>query len=755
LPGANALKVSQEVRGLMAQMSQKFPAGLKYDALLDTSTFIKDSIGGVYDALLEAGVLVLIVIILFLQNFRAMLVPATTVPVTIIGAFAAMALLGFTVNLMTLFALILAIGIVVDDAIVIVENASHYIEQGLTPKDAAIKAMSELTGPVLGITLVLTSVFLPASFLPGITGQMFRQFALVIASTAIISALNALTLKPTQCALYLRPVDKNKQINWFYRGFNNVYGSVEKRYIGVVRWMAGRPRQMVYVFVAIVASAGVVFALHPSAFLPLEDQGYCLVIARLPAGASQPRMREVAASIDGVLKRMPGIKGWVTSGGYSDLDSANLANVITEYVMYQDFDQRPAALTQNAIVANLQAQFQSIQKASFSVLVPPPIPGLGQAGGFQMMIEDRGSVGIGELQKAAQLILRKAAQDPTLEGVTTTFSASSPQLYIDINRTMVESLGVTINDVFQTLQTYLGSSYINLFNKFNQSFQVRVQGDANYRRQLDDIQNLNVTNRDGQMVPLGAMIHIRRALGSELLTRYNLYPAVPIIGGPAEGYSSGQGLTAMEDIANQNLPLGMAYDWTGLAYQEKLVGSQAYFIFALSITLVFLVLAGQYESWTSPAAVVFTVPMALVGVVLALVVRNFPTDLYTQIGLVLMIALAAKNAILIVEFARDLKAEGMNTTEAAVEATRRRFRPILMTSIAFILSVVPLLTATGAGAASQQALGTVVFGGMIASTLLAIPFVPIFFIEMEGITERREARRAAAPGAAVESRSRD
>ncbi len=755
LPGANALKVSQEVRKLMAQMSQKFPAGLKYDALLDTSTFIKDSIGGVYDALLEAGILVLIVIILFLQNFRAMLVPATTVPVTIIGAFAAMALLGFTVNLMTLFALILAIGIVVDDAIVIVENASHYIEQGLTPKDAAIKAMSELTGPVLGITLVLTSVFLPASFLPGITGQMFRQFALVIASTAIISALNALTLKPTQCALYLRPIDKNKQINWFYRGFNRVYDSVELRYIGVVRWMAGRPRQMVYVFMAIVGSAGVIFAFHPSAFLPLEDQGYCLIIARLPAGASQPRMREVAANIDSVLKGMPGIKGWVTSGGYSDLDSANLANVITEYVMYQDFDKRPAALTQDAIVANLQSKLQSIQKATFSVLVPPPIPGLGQAGGFQMMIEDRGSVGIGELQKGAQLILRKAAADRSLQGVTTTFSADSPQLYVDINRTMVESLGVSINDVFQTLQTYLGSTYINLFNKFNQSFQVRVQGEANYRRTLEDIQDLNVANRDGQMVPLGTMISVRRALGSELLTRYNLYPAVPIIGGPAPGYSTGQGLAAMETIAHDNLPSGMAYDWTGLSYQEKLIGSQAYFIFALSITLVFLVLAGQYESWTSPAAVVITVPMALVGVVVALVLRNFPTDLYTQIGLVLMIALAAKNAILIVEFARDLKAEGMKTAEAAVEATRRRFRPILMTSIAFILSVVPLLTATGAGAASQQALGTVVFGGMLASTLLAIPFVPIFFIEMEGITERREARRAATIAPAAQSQSRD
>jgi HAE1 family hydrophobic/amphiphilic exporter-1 len=754
LPGANALKVAREVNALMAQMNQKFPAGLKYTALLDTSKFIKDSIDGVYSALIEAGVLVLLVIIVFLQNFRAMLVPATTVPVTIIGAFAAMALLGFTVNLMTLFALILAIGIVVDDAIVIVENASHYIEQGLTPKDAAIKAMSELTGPVLGITLVLTSVFLPASFLPGITGQMFRQFALVIASTAIISAMNALTLKPTQCALYLRPVDPNRTVNWFYRGFNNIYAEVENHYIAVVHWMCDRPRQMSYVFCAVVALAAVAFAFHPSAFLPLEDQGYCLVIARLPAGSSQPRVREVAAEIDGILKSTPGVKGWVTSGGYSDLDSANLSNVITEYVMYED--ERPENLTQQAIVDSLRERLRAIQKAYFSVLVPPPIPGLGQAGGFQMMVEDRGSIGLTELQKAEQLILRKARQNPELQGVTTTFSASNPQLYVDINRTMAESLGVTVNDVFQTLQTYLGSTYINLFNKFNQSFQVRVQGESEYRRQIDDIKGLYVSNRDGQMVPMGALINVRRTQGADLLTRYNLYPAVPIIGNAAPGYSTGQALAVMEQIAGESLPAGMDYDWTGLSYQEKLIGNQAYFIFALSITLVFLVLAGQYESWTSPAAVVITVPMALVGVIVALIVRNFPTDLYTQIGLVLMIALAAKNAILIVEFARDLKKEGMKTREAAVEATRRRFRPILMTSIAFILSVIPLMVAQGAGAASQQALGTVVFGGMLASTLLAIPFVPVFFIEMEGISERREARKAAAlPVHPVETRSAD
>jgi HAE1 family hydrophobic/amphiphilic exporter-1 len=742
LPGANALKVAQEVRQVMATMSGKFPTGMKYTAMLDSSAFIHDSIHGVYMALIEAGILVLLVIMLFLQNFRAMLVPATTVPVTIIGAFAAMALLGFTVNLMTLFALILAIGIVVDDAIVIVENASHYIEQGLTPKEAAIKAMEELTGPVLGITLVLTAVFLPASFLPGITGQMFRQFALVIAATAIISAINALTLKPTQCALYLRPVAKGHELNWFFQAFNRGYAALEHRYVEVVGWMAHRPRAMAIIFFAAIGFTALSFARHPTAFLPVEDQGYCVVVAQLPAGASQPRVRTVAVDIDGVLKKTPGVRGWVTSGGFSDPDSANLTNVITEYVMYEDWDKRPPDLSQSSIVADLRRRLQSIRKAQFDVLTPPPIPGLGGAGGFQMMLEDRTGVGLGELEKVAQHVILKSDEQPELRDNTTTFNARSPQLQLDLNRTMAESLGVTIKDVFQTLETYLGSSYVNLFNKFNQSFQVRVQAGADYRRDMEDISNLYVANRDKQMVPLGAILNIRRTLGTELITRYNLYPAAAIIGRPSAGFSSGQALNAVESTVSGNLPLGMGYNWTGLSYQEKLIGNQAYFIFALSIILVFLVLAAQYESWTDPAAVVVTVPVALVGVLVALITRGFATDLYTQIGLVLMIALAAKNAILIVEFARELKAEGMSPVDAAIEATRRRFRPILMTSIAFILGVVPLLTATGAGAASQQSLGTVVFGGMLASTLLAVPFVGAFFILVEDFDSWRLRRKS-------------
>jgi HAE1 family hydrophobic/amphiphilic exporter-1 len=578
---------------------------------------------------------------------------------------------------------------------------------------------------------------------------MFRQFALVIAATAIISAVNALTLKPTQCALYLRPVAKDRQINWFYRGFNRGYAALEGRYVAIVAWMAHRPRAMAALFFVVIALTGLSFGRHPTAFLPTEDQGYCIVVAQLPAGASQPRVRGVADEIDAVLKQAPGVKGWVTSGGFSDPDSANISNVITEYVMYEDWGKRPADLSQSVIVADLRRRFQSIRKAEFDVLTPPPIPGLGGAGGFQMMLEDRTGVGLAELEKVAQHVILQADHQPELRDTTTTFNARSPQLQLDLNRTMAESLGVTIKDTFQTLETYLGSSYVNLFNKFNQSFQVRVQAGADYRRRLDDISNLYVANREGQMVPMGAIMNIHRTLGTELITRFNLYPAAPIIGRPGPGYSSGQALTSMEEVVSGNIPLGMGYNWTGLSYQEKLIGNQAYFIFALSIVLVFLVLAGQYESWTDPAAVVVTVPVALVGVLAALITRGFATDLYTQIGLVLMIALAAKNAILIVEFARELSAEGLSPVDAAIEATRRRFRPILMTSIAFILGVVPLLTATGAGAASQQSLGTVVFGGMVASTLLAIPFVGVFYIIVEDFDAwrlRRKGVQLASPG---------
>lgn len=743
LPGANALEVGEKVRALTDEMSRVFPEGLKYRIIYDTTGFIKQSIHAVYETLYEAGFLVLAVVVLFLQNWRATLVPATTVPVTIIGAFAAMAAMGFTINLMTLFALILAIGIVVDDAIVIVENASAHIEKGMTPKDATIKAMSQMTGPVIGITLVLSAVFLPAAFLPGISGQLFRQFALVIAATAIISAINALTLKPAQCALYLKPIPKDYQPNAFYQAFNRVYAKIEAAYVAIVQWMVLRTKTMLMVFFSVVALGGWLFSHHSTGFLPIEDQGYAIVLGKLPEGSSQPRVRAVAQKVSDILKETPGIKGWVTIGGFSVADTANLSNAFTMFAIYKDWEERGDALGQPQILQSLKAKFDAIEEARVVAVTPPPIAGLGQLGGLQMMIEDREGRGIKMLQPVMGELLRAAQAQSGLGFSATTFSALSPQLFLDIDRTKAQSLGVSMDSVFGALQSYLGSSYVNLFTKFDQSFQVYVQADAPYRRGIEDIQNLYVRNIQKNMVPLGTLLSVNRSVGSELVSRYNLYPAAPLFGAPAPGKSGGDAMTLMEQMASDVLPQGMKFDWTAVAYQQKLVGNTAYLVYALSILLVYLVLAAQYESWISPLGVILVVPMALVGVILALISRNFDNNLYTQVGLVLMIALASKNAILVVEFARELRHEGMGITEAAVEATRRRFRPILMTSFAFILGVYPLLKASGAGAASQQAIGTVVFGGMIASTLLAIPFVPVFYVVTEQISEWLAARKQA------------
>ena len=748
LPEANAIAVANRVYKAVAEMSKDFPEGLKYAIHFDTTRFVRESVSKVYETLFEAGILVLIVIMVFLQNFRAMLVPATTVPVTIIGAFAAMIALGFTINIMTLFALVLAIGIVVDDAIVIVENSSHYIEKGLSPRDAAIKAMSELTGPIMGITMALVSVFLPAAFLPGITGQIFRQFALVIASTSVISAINALTLKPAQCALWLRPRSE-KRANWFYRGFNKFYGATKDPYMGIVRRMVNHTGLMLVVFFVIIVFAGWQFIRRPTGFLPTEDQGYAILFIRLPDAAAQPRAKEVSDKIDAILQKTPGIASWVTIGGYSVLDAANVPTVTTTFIVYKDWSERGAALSQDKIVSGLNRDLSTIKEAIAFVVIPPSIRGLGQAGGFQMMVEDRKGNDLEGLQNVADQLIEASRSEQKLLGLTTTFDARSPQLYLDIDRTKAQSFQVPITNVFDTLQAHLGSSFVNLFNKFNQIYQVYIQANSPYRVRPEDISNLYTRNALGEMVPLGSLLRIKHTQGSELITRYNLYPAAAIFGQAAPGFSSGQALGSMEQLAARVLPRGMGYDWTATSYQEKQVGYQAFFIYALSVTLVFMVLAALYESWTSPAAVILVVPMALVGVLVALLIRSYDNNLYTQIGLVLMIALASKNAILMVEFARDLRRGGMSITEAAIEATSRRFRPIVMTSFAFILGVSPLLFATGAGAAGQRAIGTVVFGGMLASTLLAMPFVPVFYVVMQRLSEG-----GSKPGSAMQNEDR-
>ncbi|HXY55503.1 MAG TPA: multidrug efflux RND transporter permease subunit [Nitrospirota bacterium] len=739
LPDANAIEVANSVYKAMADMSKTFPEGLKYSIPYDTTLFVREAISKVYETLIIAGILVLIVIILFLQSFRGMLVPATTVPVTIFGAFIAIDALGFTINLMTLFALVLVIGIVVDDAIIIVENSSYYIERGLTPKDAAIKAMQELTGPVMGITLALVSVFLPASFLPGLTGQIFRQFALVIAATTVISAINALTLKPAQCALWLRP--QKKEPNWFYRGFNRAFQAMTDFYIGVVARMVRRSGLFAIVFAVIVTTSFLVFLSRPTGFLPTEDQGYAILVTILPPGSSQPRLQRVAYKVNDILKKTPGVASWVTIGGFSVLDFANVSNISSTFFAFKDWSVRGTALNQDVIISHMNRELSGLEEALAFAVIPPPIRGLGQTGGFQMMVEDRGSLGLNQLKGATYELVQAGNSQAGLRGLQTTFSVGSPQLYLNIDRTKTEAFQVSTADVFGTLQSYLGSSFVNLFNKYNQVYQVYVQADDRYRLRPEDIKNLHVRNVGGDMVPLGALLDVKTVFGSELITRYNLYPAAAIFGSAAPGFSSGQALRQMEQIAAQRLPAGMAYDWTSSSFQEKKVGNQAYFVYALSIIMVYLVLAALYESWTSPAAVILVVPMALTGVLLALILRGYDNNLYTQVGLVLMIALSSKNAILIVEFARDLHKEGRSIAESAIEATRRRFRPIVMTSFAFIIGVVPLIVAFGAGSASQRAIGTVVFGGMLSSTLLAIPFVPVFYVLMESLSERFRKRK--------------
>ena len=743
LPDANAIKVANHVYQAMADMSKSFPPGLAYEIRYDTTIFVRETISEAYQTLFIAAALVLLVILLFLQNIRAMLVPATTVPVTIIGAFIAISALNFTVNIMTLFALILVIGIVVDDAIVIVENSSFYIERGLSGKEAAIQAMKELTGPILGITLSLVSVFLPAAFLPGITGQVFRQFALVIASTAVISAINALTLKPVQCALWLKP-KKEKRQNWFYRGFNRVFQEVSDFYIGVVERMVKRPILMFIIFAIVINSTLFIFLERPTGFLPIEDQGYGILLARLPEGASQQRLHEMADRIDAILKKTAGVMGWVTIGGFSILDAANVPNVTTTFIVYEDWEERGAKLGQDQIIATINRELQSVVDAQAFVVIPPPIRGLGQAGGFQMVLQDRAGHGLTELQQAADEMVREGNTIQDLKNLTSTIDVDSPQLFLNIDRVKTEALEVPLAAVIETLQSNLGSSFVNLFNKYNQVFQVYIQADNRYRIQSEDIRRLRVRNRNGEMVPLSALLEIKTMKGAELIMRYNLYPAASIFGSAAPGVSSGQSLQLMEELAHRTLREGMGFEWTSTSYQEKRVGKQAYFIYALSIILVYLVLSALYESWASPAAVILVVPIALVGVLLALMIRDLDNNLYTQVGLVLMIALASKNAILIVEFARDLHSQGRSIAEAAVEATRRRFRPIVMTSIAFVAGVSPLLFAFGAGSAGQRSIGTVVFGGMLASTLLAIPFVPVFFVLAERVNDRWRKRKMQA-----------
>jgi len=749
-PGANALQVQQAVEKKMAELARAFPQGIRFDTPFDTTKFVSASVHEVYKTLIEAGLLVLVVILLFLQDWRAMLVPATTVPVTIIGAFAAMAALGFTINLSTLFAIVLAIGIVVDDAIVVVEGAAHNIEQGMNGHDAAIRAMDQLFAPIVGITLVLISVFLPASFLPGLTGRIYAQFALVIAATALLSAVNAATLKPTQCALWLRPAVPMENRNWFYRGFNNVYGRLERRYTALIGAIVRHAGASVTIALILIGLGFYGLARVPTGFLPIEDQGYLLAAVQLPDGAALDRTQEVLEKVSDIAQKTPGVAQVTTIAGISALDSsASLANAGVAYIVLKDWASRGPGEDLRSLVYGLNDKMATIITAQVLVIPPPPIQGIGNAAGFAMQVELRnGSNDYAELQAITDAMVANAESQSGLQRVQSPFRANVPQYDVEIDRVQTQTMQVTTDQVFSALSTYLGSSYVNQFNKFGRVFQVYTQADAQSRLSASDIANMRVRNQNGDMVPIGTVAKITPAVGPSLISLYNLYPSSTIVGLPAQGYSSGQSLGLMEQIADKTLPHGAGYEWTAMSYQEKAVSNQIYYTFGLAMLLVYLVLAGQYESWLTPVAVILAVPLSLLGPTIVLEGLKIDNNLYVQIGLILLIALSAKNAILIVEVAVELHRDhGKPLIESAIEAARARFRPILMTSFAFILGVVPLVLATGAGASARKSIGITVFSGMLASTCLAVLFVPAFFVVVQRFENWRAARKKKAPAA--------
>ena len=740
LPSANAIATAKAVHAEMVKISKNFPKEIKWEIPFDTTMFVTASINEVYHTLFEAGILVLLVIMLFLQDWRATLVPATTVPVTLIGAFACMAGMGFSINLLTLFAIVLCIGIVVDDAIVVVEGVAKKVEHGQTPREGAISAMTELMGPIIGITLGLMAVFLPASFIAGITGQMYRQFALVIAATALISGINAVTLKPTQAAQFIRIKPENEKKNWFYAGFDRYFEKISNWYAGLLQVLMNNRKTASVVGGLLIVGAIVGLIKLPTGFIPNEDQGYLVVSTQLPDASALERTQLGMQQVVSALEKVPGVDRIVSIGGVNALNNnASQSNTGVMYVILKPWEARGKGQDLKSIYVGLTTALHAIQEVKAQVLLPPAIPGLGLSGGFQMqlMLTD-GSNNFKKLEDATENFLTEARKLPEIAAIFTPFRNNVPQLTLSFNSARAETLGVSIGDAYDVLQNSLGSSYVNQFFKYGQTYQVFLQADGKSRMTPDQISRLYVKNKAREMVPLGSFIDIVESTGPAIASQYNLYPTAAVLGAGAGNYSSGEVIDALEKLAKTNLPDSVTYEWTAMSYQEKLVGSTVVLVFALSILLVYLVLAAQYESWVAPIPVILAVPLALVGTVIALFFTGLANNIYVQIGLVLMIALASKNAILIVEVALEGKREGLSLVDAALKASHERFRPIVMTSIAFILGVVPLLTASGAGAAARVSIGITVFSGMIASTCLAVALVPIFFVQIEGWFAKKE-----------------
>jgi multidrug efflux pump len=737
-PGSNALDVAERIRKTMDEVATRFPPGLQYRISLDTTAPVTAGIHEIIETLLEAIALVVLVVFVFLQSWRATLIPLLTVPVSLVGAFIAFPMLGFSVNTLSLFGLVLAIGLVVDDAIVVVEAVEHHIEHGMSPRDATVRAMREVSGPVVAIALVLAAVFVPVAFMGGITGRLYQQFALTIAISVLLSAFNALTLSPALSALLLRPRSQHRgPLGRLGDTFNRWFGRATDGYVSINRRLVRKLFIPLVLLVGVAGVAGLIGRKLPSGFVPDEDQGFALIGVQLPDGASLQRTREVFAKIDAILAKQPGISTYNGIAGYSLFTRTAASYAGTGFIKFTPWEERKTpALQASAIVASLNGQFGRIPEARVFVVTPPAIPGISAAGGFSMMLQDRAGNSYEFLAQNVARFVAEAKKRPELAGVRAVFSPAVPQLFADVDRDKALKQGVPLNEIYTSLQTFLGGAYVNDFTRFGRQWRVFMQAESAYRTSPDDIGRFYVRNARGDMVPLSSFVRVKTTSGPEYTVRFNLYRSVEIQGTQAPGYSSGQALDALEDVAKNTLPAGMGYSWNALSYQEKVSSGGAPRVLALSLIFVFLILAALYESWSLPFSVLLSVPVAVLGAFVGLWSRHFDNNVFAQIGLVMLVGLTAKNAILIVEFAKDQREQGKPIVEAALEGARLRLRPILMTSFAFIFGCLPLWVATGAGAGARRMLGTAVVAGMLAATALGIFFIPALFVFVEKLATR-------------------
>jgi multidrug efflux pump len=745
-PGANALNTAEAVESTMQRLAQRFPEGIAYKIPYDTTKFVRVSIEEVIHTFFEALVLVVLVVFIFLQNWRATLIPVLAIPVSLVGTFAGMYLLGFSINLLTLFGMVLAIGIVVDDAIVVIENVERVMRtEKLPPREAAIKAMEEVTGPIIAIVLVLCAVFIPVGFLGGLAGQMYKQFAITIAVSVVISGIVALTLSPALCALLLKPGHHEPAAP--FRAFNRFFDKATEGYGAGVRFFLKRSAVGLLLFGGMIALIVLLFARVPGSLVPDEDQGYVINAYYLPPAASLNRTDALSGAVTQQLMEHPAVQDVVTFAGFDVLTFGVRSNAGVSFVPLKDWNERT---TPELDARNLTREFMGMGAAQKDGIVlsfnPPPITGMSTTGGFEAYIQDRSGGSVEALGAKVQAFVQAASQRPELAGVQSTFSANVPQYYIDLDRTKTRALGVSVSDVFTAMQATFGSYYVNDFTLYGRTWQVSLQSEAEFRRKPEDLGQVYVRSSAGELVPLSTLLRVRRILGPDSYDRFNVYPSAKVLGGPAPGYSSGQALAAMQEVADQVLGEDYSLGWIGSAFQELATQGSGTQAFVFGLILVFLILAAQYERWTLPLAVVTAVPFAVFGAILAVWLRGIQNDVYFQVGLVTLIGLAAKNAILIVEFAVLLRAEGKGIFDSALEAAKLRFRPIVMTSLAFILGCVPLAISSGAGSASRHSIGTGVIGGMLAATLLATFLIPMFYLLVESLAQRLGGRKRVASG---------